>query len=241
VPTTKQRREAARRHLERQLQRREEREAARKRFTLIASILGTIVLIVVVAGFVYAVTKEDKGGNASAGGKASTSPTVSPSPTSTPSAAPSTKARAAKGATVKFDGVSVVGAADLGGAPGVTSKSSTTPTKLAYKDLVVGKGAAATPASSVTVQYVGVLYKNGTVFDSSWARGSAATFSLTGVVKGFTQGIGGTTGVPPMKVGGRRIMILPAALGYGAQGSGSSIPPNAPLVFVVDLKSIGAA
>lgn len=240
MPTTKQRREAARRHLERQLQRREEREAARKRFTLIASILGTIVLIVLVTVFVVVVTAEDKKGKTTAGGTSSAPPTSSTSPTNSPSAPPSTKARAAKGPTVKFNGVSVVGAADLGGAPGVTAKSSTVPTKLAYKDLVVGKGAAATPASSVTVQYVGVLYKDGTIFDSSWARGSAATFSLAQVVKGFTQGIGGTTGVPPMKVGGRRIMILPAALGYGPQASGS-IPANSPLVFVVDLKSIGAA
>ncbi len=240
MPTTKQRREAARRHLERQLQRREEREAARKRFTLIASIAGTIVLIALVSVFVFAVTKEDKGTN-KAGSKASTSPTVPASTSPTPSAAPSTKARAAKGPTVKFEGVSVVGAADLGGAPGVTAKSSTVAKKLAYKDLVVGKGAAATPASSVTVQYVGALYKDGKVFDSSWTRGSAATFALSGVVPGFTQGIGGTKGVPPMKVGGRRIMILPAALGYGAQGSGSTIPPNASLVFVVDLKTIGAA
>jgi FKBP-type peptidyl-prolyl cis-trans isomerase len=57
------------------------------------------------------------------------------------------------------------------------------------------------------------------------------------VVPGFTQGIGGTGKVAPMRVGGRRIMILPAALGYGAQGSGP-IPANAALVFVVDLKSV---
>ena len=171
---------------------------------------------------------------------ANASPSGSTSPSPTPTLAPSTKARAAKGATVTFNGVSVVGAADLGGMPGVTSKSSATPTKLEYKDLVVGKGAAATPTSSVTVQYVGALYKDGTVFDSSWKNGRTVTFALTGVVPGFTQGIGGTTGVPPMKVGGRRIMILPSALGYGAQAN-QGIPPNAPLVFVVDLVSMGAA
>ncbi|MDQ2748491.1 MAG: FKBP-type peptidyl-prolyl cis-trans isomerase [Pseudonocardiales bacterium] len=242
MPTTKQRREAARRHLERQLQRREEREAARKRFTLIASILGTVILIALVTVFVVVVSGDHTKKNTKSA--ASDHPTVS-SPTTTPSAPssapPSTKARAAKGPTVTFNGVSVVGAADLGGAPAVTAKSSSVATKLGYKDLVVGKGAPATPASSVTVQYVGALYKDGKIFDSSWARGSAATFSLTGVVPGFTQGIGGTTGVPAMKVGGRRIMILPSALGYGPQGSGTTIPPNASLVFVVDLKSIGAA
>jgi peptidylprolyl isomerase len=58
-------------------------------------------------------------------------------------------------------------------------------------------------------------------------------------VAGFTQGIGGTTGVAPMKVGGRRIMILPPALGYGASGTpDGSIPPNTPIVFVVDLLNV---
>lgn len=236
MPTTKQRREAARRHLERQLQRREEREKARKRFTLIASIVGTILLMVAVTVTIVVISGGDKKKAPAAAAGTGTTPTASPSP-SVPSAPPSTKARAAKGAAVSFDGVTVKGAADLGGAPGVTAKSTSTPKKLAYKDLVVGKGAAATPASSVTVQYVGVLYKNGKMFDSSWTRGSAATFSLAQVVKGFTQGIGGTTGVPPMKVGGRRIMILPAALGYGPQAN-NGIPANSALVFVVDLTKV---
>ncbi|MEP7021625.1 MAG: FKBP-type peptidyl-prolyl cis-trans isomerase [Pseudonocardiales bacterium] len=237
MPTTKQRREAARRHLERQLQRREERERARKRFTLIASILGTILLMVIVTVAIVVISGgDDKKKTPAAGAGTGGSPTTSTSP-SAPSAPPSTKARAAKGASVTFDGVTVAGAADLGGAPGVKSKSSVAPKKLAYKDLVIGKGAAATPASSVTVQYVGALYRDGKMFDSSWTRGSAATFSLAQVVKGFTQGIGGTTGVPPMKVGGRRIMILPAALGYGPQAN-NGIPANSPLVFVVDLTKV---
>jgi peptidylprolyl isomerase len=156
---------------------------------------------------------------------------VSPSPT--PTTYP-----AATGPAVTFDGVTVKGATDLKGYPGVTSKSSTVASKLMVKDLVVGKGAAATPTSKVTVQYYGVLYSNGKYFDSSWKRGTPAQFPLTGVVPGFTQGIGGTTGVAPMKVGGRRIIIVPAALGYGAQGSPPTIPANASLVFIVDLKSI---
>lgn len=236
MPTTKQRREAARRHLERQLQRREERERARKRFTLIASIVGTILLMVIVTVVIVVISSGDDKKTPAAGAGTGTTPTTSTSP-SVPSAPPSTKARAAKGAAVSFDSVTVKGAADLGGAPGVTSRSTNTPKKLAYKDLVVGKGAAATPASRVTVQYVGALYKNGQMFDSSWARGSAATFSLARVVPGFTQGISGTTGVPPMKVGGRRIMILPAALAYGPQAK-QGIPANSPLVFVVDLTKV---
>jgi FKBP-type peptidyl-prolyl cis-trans isomerase len=235
VPTSKQRREAARRHLERQLQRRQDREQARRRFTLIASIVGTVVLI----GAIVAIIAVASGGDKK---KTADNPVVSPTatPTAPTSSASSSPARAAKGAAVTFSGVKVTGAADLGGAPGVTSKSSTVPSKLLYKDLVVGKGKAASDTSTVTVQYVGVLYKDGTKFDSSWDRGQTAQFSLTGVVKGFTYGIGGTSGVPPMKAGGRRIIIIPSTLGYGAQANGS-IPANAPLVFVVDLKSVDAS
>jgi peptidylprolyl isomerase len=232
VPTNKQRRDAARRHLERQLQRRQQREAARKRTTLIATIAGTIVLAVVVVVVVIALTNDNKKANANS----TTTPTTSTTPSATPSSTPSTSYPPAKGAPVSFQGVTVKGAADLAGEPGVTAKSATAPTKLAYKDLVVGKGKAATPTSTVTVQYSGVLYKNGKAFDSSWSRGQPAQFSLTGVIKGFTQGIGGTTGVPPMKVGGRRIVIIPASLGYGSQAQGP-IPANSPLVFVVDLKN----
>lgn len=236
MPTNKQRREAARRHLERQLQRRQERDAARKRFTLIASVVGSVVLIALIVGFIAIVGKDNKKPAASsASSTGSTSPAASPSASASPT--PSKSYPAAKGAAVTFKGVTVGGAADLAGKPSVTSKSSTTPTKLEVKDLVVGKGKAATPASTVTVQYVGVLYKTGVKFDSSWDRGQTAQFSLSGVVKGFTQGIGGTTGVPPMKAGGRRLMILPAPLGYGSQSNGT-IPANSPLVFVVDLVSV---
>jgi len=202
---------------------------------LIASIVGTLVLIAVILVVVLTTTggKSKKQAASSASPSASTSASATPSPSPTPS----TSYPPATGAAVSFDGVTVKGATDLKGAPGVTSKSSTAPAKLLYKDLVVGTGAAASPSSTVTVQYVGVLYKTGIKFDASWDRGSPAEFSLAQVVPGFTQGIGGTTGVPPMHVGGRRIMILPAALGYGSQANGS-IPANSPLVFVVDLTKV---
>jgi FKBP-type peptidyl-prolyl cis-trans isomerase len=222
VPTNQQRRESSRRQLEKQLQERQLREAARKRFTLIASIISTVVVIVIVVVVIAVV--------AGSGGKKKQ-----------PAAAGTS--RAAVGASVSFDGVTVAGAADLGGAPGVKSAGSTNPAKVEYKDLVLGTGAAATDSSAVTVQYVGALYKNGTVFDSSWTDGAAASFTLGpgNVIDGFTQGIGGTTGVPAMKVGGRRIVIMPSALAYGASPpSGSTIPANAPLVFVIDLKSISS-
>jgi peptidylprolyl isomerase len=245
VPTEKQRREAARRHLERQLQRRQEREARRKRVTLIASVAGTLVIIGVVIGLVVGLNNGNNSASPqssssipAAAGSSGNTPTPSAPSSSAASSPSSSPARPAKGPAVSYLGVTVKGARDLGGAPQVTSKAAKPPAKLEYKDLVVGKGKPATPASTVNVQYVGVLYKNGTKFDSSWDRGQAASFSLQQVVKGFTEGIGGTKGVPPMKVGGRRIMILPSSLGYGAQATGS-IPANSPLVFVVDLKGVG--
>lgn len=243
MPTNKQRRDTARRHLERQLQRRAEREARRRRATLVASVAGTVVLIAVVILAFVLFNSGDSGKNtkSTAGRSSSTSPSTAPtSPTPTPT--PSTSYPPAKGAAVSFKGVTVKGAKDLKGYPVVTSKGSGDPKNLEVKDLVVGKGAPATPTSTVTVQYYGVLYKDGKYFDSSWKRGMPAAFPLTNVVKGFTYGIGGEKAgkinIPPMRVGGRRIIIVPSALGYGPQGSPPTIPANAPLVFIVDLTKV---
>jgi peptidylprolyl isomerase len=242
VATNKQR-EASRRQLEQQLREREAREARRKRTTLIGSVIGALALVAVIV-IVIAVTTGGSGPKKkhhkpAAGPKAS--PTAS-------SAAPqcgqvqldTIKAPPATGASVTFDGVTVKGATDLGGSPIVTSHATKKATQLAVKDLVVGKGAVATPTSCVDVQYDGVLYDNGKEFDSSWKRNAPVQFSLNGVVAGFKEGIGGTEGtsaqkaIPPMHVGGRRIIIVPAAMGYGSQAS-DSIPANSDLVFVVDL------
>jgi peptidylprolyl isomerase len=247
VPTNKQRRDAARRHLERQLERRQAKEVTNKRRTLIATIAGSLVVVVAVVVVVVLATggngKKTPAAASSTGAATSgaatsgaTTPAVTTSPT--PSAAPSTSYPPAKGAAVTFNDVTVTGAADLKGMPGVTSKGKTDPAKLEFKDLVVGTGKAATASSTVNVQYVGVLYKGGTKpFDSSWSRGAPTSFGLAEVVKGFTEGIGGTTGVPAMKIGGRRIVIMPSALGYGAQAQ-SGIPANSPLVFVIDLVGV---
>ncbi len=238
VPTNKQRRDTARRHLERQLQRRAEREARRRRVTLISTIAATIALIAVI---IIAVVWLSSGNDTkpAAKKKPSTSPTSSvTSPTPTPT--PTTSYPPAKGAAVTFNGVTVKGATDLKGYPGVTSKGSGDPKNLEVKDLVTGKGASAKPTSTVTVQYYGALYKDGKYFDSSWKRGQPATFTLGPghVIDGFTEGIGGTKGIAGMKVGGRRIIIMPSALGYGTTGQPPTIPANAPLVFVVDLKAV---
>ena len=109
------------------------------------------------------------------------------------------------------------------------------PKNLVVKDLITGTGPAATASSTVDVQYVGVLYNGGKQFDASWNDGSGqpTSFSLAGgVIPGWTQGLAG------MRVGGRRELIIPPSLGYGAHGSPPKIPPNATLVFVVDLHGV---
>jgi peptidylprolyl isomerase len=113
--------------------------------------------------------------------------------------------------------------------PKVKLPSGPAPKKLVIKDLIKGSGEEAKAGATVTVNYVGVLYKGGKVFDASWLRKEPSTFPLSGVIPGWTKGI------PGMKVGGRRELIIPAALGYGAAGSPPKIPANAPLVFVIDL------
>ena len=141
--------------------------------------------------------------------------------------------------TIDFENVTVTGATNMSTKPKVTAESSLPAAKLKVKDLVVGNGEAANPTSSVTVQYVGVRYADGKQFDASWDKRGATSFRLNKVVKGFTQGIGGTDTIPPMKVGGRRLMILPSELGYGEKGTpDGSIPPNATIVFVVDLIAV---
>jgi peptidylprolyl isomerase len=118
--------------------------------------------------------------------------------------------------------------------PVVNVPKTAPPTKLVTKDLITGNGKAATAGSTITVNYVGVLYKTGKQFDASWNRHQPFTTALAGgqVIPGWTKGI------PGMKVGGRRELIIPPALGYGSKGAGSTIPPNSTLVFVVDLLSV---
>ncbi len=124
----------------------------------------------------------------------------------------------------------------LANKPVVNVPKGPAPAKLVTKDLVVGTGQTAKAGDTVTVNYVGVLYKTGKEFDSSWSRNQPFTTPLSAgqVIPGWVQGI------PGMKVGGRRELIIPSSLAYGKSGSGTTIPPNSPLVFVVDLLSISS-
>ncbi len=113
----------------------------------------------------------------------------------------------------------------------------TTASGLQYEDTIPGTGATATAGQRVSVHYTGWLFSNGTQgskFDSSKDRGQPFQFGLGAgqVIKGWDEGVQG------MKVGGTRRLVIPAALGYGARGAGGVIPPNATLLFEVELLTV---
>ncbi|WP_052711210.1 FKBP-type peptidyl-prolyl cis-trans isomerase [Pseudofrankia sp. DC12] len=127
--------------------------------------------------------------------------------------------------------------------PAVGAGKGLPPTKLVVKDLVAGTGAPAASSATVTVNYVGVLWNDGKQFDASWDSGEPATFPLDQVIPGFAQGIAGSVSdaVTGMRVGGRRLIVIPPALGYGPRGGQGAIKADDTIVFVVDLLDVTAA
>ena len=125
-------------------------------------------------------------------------------------------------------------AVDLTKKPTVDVPAGDAPTALQSKDIVVGTGAEAINGKKVSVQYVGVSYSTKKEFDASWGRGSPFTFTLGAgnVIQGWDQGVAG------MKVGGRRQLVIPPDLAYGAAGYPPVIAGNETLVFVVDLVGV---
>jgi peptidylprolyl isomerase len=166
----------------------------------------------------------------------SSSPSTSGSATTTTGVGPSTTVTAPPGSPL--NAIGAIPAADLsaagtaGTAPTVTVPSGTPPTKLESADLITGSGKAAANGDKLTVQYVLADYASRNVLQSSW---TSQPFTLilgqTQLIKGWTDGLVG------MKAGGRRELIIPPDLAYGAGGQG--IPANDTLVFVVDLLKIG--
>jgi FKBP-type peptidyl-prolyl cis-trans isomerase FkpA len=106
-----------------------------------------------------------------------------------------------------------------------------TPSGMVYKSIRDGKGKSPSAASVVEVNYRGTL-TNGTEFDSSYKRNQSISFPLSGVIPCWTEG------VQKMKVGGKAKLVCPPELAYGSRGAGSAVPPNATLIFEVELLGI---
>jgi peptidylprolyl isomerase len=119
-----------------------------------------------------------------------------------------------------------------GSKPTISAPSGDAPKNLEKKDIFVGTGKEAVATSILEVHYTLMAWSTGNLVESSWDSGQTATFPLSGVIAGWQQGI------PGMKEGGRRLLVIPPDLGYGASGAGAAIGPNETLIFVVDLVKV---
>lgn len=179
---------------------------------------GRLIALLSVAALGIGACGEDGGGDAAL------EPAIpAATPTQTTAAEPATTGKPFKLASIKVS-------KDTSKKPTITKPSGDPPTKLVTKDIVVGKGAAAKAGDKLEMHYLGALF-DGEQFEASWD--SDQPFPLTlgegGVIPGWDQGIVG------MKEGGRRLLVIPPDLAYGAQGQGN-IPPDATLLFVVDVR-----
>ena len=142
-------------------------------------------------------------------------------PTPTPTVGPKVEGTA---------GVTVTGAAGAKPTVAVTPETAKV-TALTYSDLIPGTGAEVAPGATVTAHYVGVGAASGKEFDSSWDRGEPSQFPLSNVIQGWQDGL------PGMKIGGRRLLVIPGELAYGANPPSAEIGADEALVFVVDMVS----
>ena len=118
--------------------------------------------------------------------------------------------------------------------PDLSIPAGDAPSELVLEDITVGDGKEAVAGTNVEVHYVGVAWSTQRQFDASWDRNETFEFRLGAgqVISGWDQGVAG------MKIGGKRTLILPSEMGYGARGAGGIIPPNAALIFDVELHGV---
>jgi peptidylprolyl isomerase len=121
------------------------------------------------------------------------------------------------------------------GAPTITVPKADPPSELVAQPLIEGRGPVVEAGQKIRVHYTGVLWDGGTEFDSSWSNGESAAFDIGtgGVIAGWDEGLVGR------RVGSQVLLVVPPDKGYGEQGRGDKIPPNATLVFVVDILDAG--
>jgi len=115
--------------------------------------------------------------------------------------------------------------------PEVDFPTGEPPAELVIRDITVGTGAEAIAGAKVTVHYLGVEFSTGEEFDSSWSRGESIEFPLRGLIQGWQDGI------PGMKVGGRRELVIPPHLAYGTAGAGHQLSGQT-LIFIIDLLAV---
>ncbi|MEW5316237.1 MAG: hypothetical protein WDW38_007618 [Sanguina aurantia] len=123
-------------------------------------------------------------------------------------------------------------------AAAVVAELKTASNGIQFVDTLLGTGSTPTKGSLIRCHYIGTLFDGGKEFDSSYSRGKPLSFKVGNgeVIKGWDLGIlGDGQDIPPMREGGKRKLIIPAALAYGARGAGGVIPPNSILVFNVEL------
>jgi peptidylprolyl isomerase len=163
----------------------------------------------------------------SGSGDTSTS-TATTQPTQTTAAKPPTFAKPTAAVTKIAAGIST----NTKKEPKIPTPSGKPPTKLTVVDIVKGTGAGAQDGETLTVDYAGASWSTGKVFDASWNSGQPFPVPLGQgqVIQGWDQGLVG------MKQGGRRLLVIPPDLGYGASGSPPKIKPNETLIFVIDLR-----
>ena len=119
---------------------------------------------------------------------------------------------------------------NAGEAPTITAPSGDAPTTLIVEDVIVGSGAEVVATSTLTLHYTLMKWSDGSILESSWSSGTPSTFQLSGLIQGWQQGL------PGAKVGGRRLLVLPPALGYGAM-AGHPLEKDT-LIFAVDIIAV---
>ena len=120
--------------------------------------------------------------------------------------------------------------ANAGEAPTITPPSGDAPTALIAEDIIVGSGTEVVATSTVTLHYTLMKWSDGSILESSWSSGTPSTFQLSGLIQGWQQGL------PGAKVGGRRLLVLPPALGYGAM-AGHPLEKDT-LIFAIDIIAV---
>jgi peptidylprolyl isomerase len=184
-----------------------------------SAVRGRVITLLAVAALGIGGCGDDDGGDAAL------EPAI---PANTPTETATTPSASTTGSPFKLSSIKV--SQDTSKKPTITKPSGDPPTELVMKDVVTGKGAAAKSGDQLSMHYLGALFDDGEQFEASWDADKPFDFELGAgnVIPGWDQGIEG------MKAGGRRLLVIPAELAYGPQGQGN-IPPNATLIFVVDL------